>query len=195
MMRVPGVAALVAVAFAVLAGAREPSGPAALPDMGPAPEFTLVDQNGERFRLSSLRGKVVAIAFIYTSCPDVCALLTDKMARVRDDLGDAFGSDVAFVSITFDPARDTSDVLRDYAEAFDADTVGWFFLTGDEAVVHSVTAQYGVVAWAGTEGAIDHNLFTTLVDRRGRIRVQYAGYRFDPNEFRRDLIALTAEPR
>lgn len=194
-MRAPSVAALVFGVFVILAGADKPSGLAALPDMGLAPEFTLIDQNGERFRLSSLRGKVVAIAFIYTSCPDICSLLTDKMARARDDLGDAFGSDVAFLSITFDPARDTPDVLRDYAEAFDADTDGWFFLTGDEAAVHRVTAQYGVVTWAGAEGAIDHNLLTTLVDRRGRIRVQYAGYRFDPEEFRRDLIALMAEPR
>jgi protein SCO1/2 len=162
--------------------------------MGPAPDFVLVSQDGTEVGLASLRGKVVVVAFIYTSCSDVCPLLTEKMARVQDDLGESFGRDVAFVSITVDPERDTSEVLRAYAEAFDADPAGWFFLTGEVEAVRRVAARYGLVTIPGADDAIDHNLLTTLIDRRGTMRVQYLGHRFDPEELHLDLLALSAEP-
>ena len=96
--------------------------------------------------LSDFRGKVVAIAFIYTSCTDVCPMLTANMASVQDKLGSAFGSKIAFVSITVDPERDTPEVLKQYAENFGADLKGWSFLTGDPAIVREVGLKYGVIA-------------------------------------------------
>jgi protein SCO1/2 len=165
-----------------------------LPTIGAAPDFALISQDGREVTLHSLRGKVVAVAFIYTSCPDVCPMLTDKMARVQDELGADFGREVAFVSITVDPERDTPDVLKGYAEAFDADLAGWSFLSGEPAAVLDVARRYGVAVVAAADGAVDHTLLTTLVDRRGAMRVQYLGYRFDEAEFRRDLQSLVDEP-
>jgi protein SCO1 len=165
-----------------------------LPTIGPAPDFALTSQDGEEVTLESLRGKVLAVAFIYTWCPDICPMLTDKMARVQDELGADFGTEVAFVSITFDPERDTPEVLKEYAEAFDADLEGWSFLTGEPEIVREVARRYGVAVAAGPEGQIDHSLLTTLVDRHGTMRVQYLGYRFDPEEFRHDLLELVNEP-
>ena len=193
-MRAPSLLALVVLFFATLARAGSSSDLSTLPDMGPAPDFVLVSQDGTEVGLASLRGKVVVVAFIYTSCPDVCPLLTEKMARVQDDLGESFGRDVAFVSITVDPERDTSEVLRAYAEAFDADPAGWFFLTGEVEAVRRVAARYGLVTIPGADDAVDHNLLTTLIDRRGTMRVQYLGHRFDPEELHLDLLALSAEP-
>jgi protein SCO1/2 len=162
--------------------------------MGPAPDFMLTSQDGAEVGPALLRGKVVLVTFIYTWCPDNCPLLTDKMARVQDDLGESFGKDVAFVSITFDPERDTAEVLKAYAETFDADPAGWFFLTGEVEVVRQVAARYGVVTIAGADSGVDHNLLTTLIDRQGRMRVQYTGSQFDPEELLHDLLALVAEP-
>ncbi len=193
-MRAPSLLALVVLFFATLARAGGSSDLSTLPDMGPAPDFVLVSQDGTEVGLASLRGKVVVVAFIYTSCSDVCPLLTEKMARVQDNLGESFGRDVAFVSITVDPERDTSEVLRAYAEAFDADPAGWFFLTGEVEAVRRVAARYGLVTIPGADDAVDHNLLTTLIDRRGRMRVQYLGHRFDPEELHLDLLALSAEP-
>ena len=133
------------------------------------------------------------MAFIYTSCTDVCPLLTEKMAQVRDELGPDFGASITFVSITVDPERDTPEVLKGYAEAFGADQGGWHFLTGEPANIREVAQRYGVAASA-RDGNVDHTLLTSLVDRRGRLRVQYLGYRFDPDEFRRDLVGLVNEP-
>jgi protein SCO1 len=165
-----------------------------LPTIGAAPDFALTSQDGAEVTLAALRGKVVAVSFIYTSCPDICPMLTDKMARVQDALGTDFGSKVAFVSITVDPERDTPEVLKGYAEAFDAQLAGWSFLTGEPAKVLEVAHRYGVAVAKAADGGVDHTLLTTLIDRQGTMRVQYLGYRFDEEEFRRDLLSLVNEP-
>ena len=165
-----------------------------LPTIGAAFDFALTSQDGWEVTLASLRGKVVAVTFIYTWCPDVCPMLTDKMARVQDELGPDFGSKIAFVSITIDPERDTPEALKEYAAAFGADLAGWSFLTGPPAAVREVAHRYGVAVAPGADGQVDHTLLTTLVDRNGNMRVQYLGYRFDEEEFRHDLLSLMNEP-
>src|SRR5690349_6366515 len=84
-----------------------------LPVIGPAPSFALTAQDGTVVTLDQLRGKVVALTFIYTGCPDVCPLLTEKMAQVQGELGADFGAKIFFVSITLDPERDTPQVLHE----------------------------------------------------------------------------------
>ena len=166
-----------------------------LPTLGPAPDFALISQDGKEVALEDLRGKVIAVTFIYTWCPDVCPMLTDKMARVQDELGEDFGSRVAFVSITVDPERDSPEALKEYANAFDANLDGWSFLTGDPDAVREVARSYGVIVLpAAADEQIDHNTLTTLIDRRGIMRVQYIGSRFDVEEFRHDLLDLVNEP-
>ncbi|MEK0084254.1 SCO family protein [Benzoatithermus flavus] len=165
-----------------------------LPTIGSAPGFSLTAQDGSRLALPDLRGKVVAVAFIYASCADVCPLLTEKMAQVGDELGPDFGSSITFVSITVDPERDTPEVLEAYAKAFGADRGGWHFLTGEPAAVRDVARRYGVAVSGRPGEGVDHTLLTSLVDRRGMLRVQYLGARFDPEELRRDLLELVGEP-
>jgi len=166
-----------------------------LPAIGPAPDFTLTSQDGARVSLRDFRGKVVAVAFIFASCSTVCPILTNTMAHVQDKLGPAFGPRVAFVSITVDPEHDTPDVLKQYAQNFDANLNGWAFLTGDPAVVHEVERKYGVFARKTPKGDVDHTVLTSLVDPNGILRVQYLGVRFDPEEFRRDLLSLVDESK
>jgi protein SCO1 len=173
--------------------AHEGGGGGRLPVIGPAPPFTLTAQDGRQVALADLRGKVVAVAFIYTTCPDICPLLTQKMARVQDELGADFGAKVAFVSITLDPEHDTPTVLKDYAQAWGAKPGGWVFLTGSAAAVHDVTSRYGVFFQKNKDGSVDHSQLTSLIDAKGDMRVQYLGARFDPEEFRHDLLSLVGE--
>ena len=161
--------------------------------IGPAPTFALTSQDGKQVALADLRGKVVAVAFIYTGCPDVCPLLTDKMVRVQDELGADFGAKVAFVSISLDPEHDTPAVLKDYAQAWGAKPGGWLFLTGSVAAVRDVTRRYGVFFQKKEDGSVDHTQLTSLIDAKGEMRVQYLGARFDPEEFRHDLLSLVGE--
>jgi protein SCO1 len=167
---------------------------ARLPTIGPAPDFVLTSQDGVRVSLGDYRGKVLAVTFIFASCTDTCPLLTAKMAQVQDELGADFGPRIAFASITVDPERDTPDVLKEYAQAFDADPAGWVFLTGDAAAIREVERRYGIFAEKTAGGDVDHTFLTSLVDPRGMLRVQYLGVRFDPEEFRRDLLSLLDEP-
>jgi protein SCO1 len=164
----------------------------ALPEIGPAPAFSLMSQDGEPFSLADLRGKVVAVSFIYTQCPDICPLLTQKMVQVQDELGADFGTRVQFVSITLDPERDTEEVLKDYAQFWGAKADGWNFLTGAPDAVHEVVRRYGVY-FSKHADSVDHSQLTSIIDGKGTMRVQYLGARFDPEEFRRDLLSLVAQ--
>jgi protein SCO1 len=182
--------ALALFAFPAGLSAHEAGGDKRLPVIGPAPNFTLTSQDGKPVSLADLRGKVVALTFIYTECPDICPLLTQKMVRVQDELGADFGAKVAFVSISLDPEHDTPEILKDYAEFWGARLDGWSFLTDSAEAVRDVTRRYGVFFAKKEDGSVEHSQLTTLVDADGQMRVQYLGVRFDPEEFRRDLVSL-----
>jgi len=162
-----------------------------LSKIGPAPGFTLTDQDGRRVALQDLRGKVLAITFIFASCADTCPLLTAKMAGLQDRLGADFGPRVHFVSITVDPERDTPEVLKRYAEAHGANPAGWAFLTGTPAEIDEVARRYGIFHKKTPGGDVDHTFLTSLVDQSGTLRVQYMGIRFNPDEMLRDLQSLS----
>lgn len=164
-----------------------------LAEIGPAPAFSLATAAGGRLGLAELRGKVVAVTFIYATCVDTCPLLTAKLATIRQRLGRDFGPRVAFVSITVDPERDTPDVLKNYAVAHGVNGPGWAFLTGTPAEIQEVARRYGVFAKRTQRGDVDHTFLTSLVDAGGTLRVQYMGVRFDPDEMLRDLRSLLRE--
>ncbi len=166
-----------------------------LSKIGPAPEFTLTDQDGKRIALKDLRGKVLAITFIFASCADTCPLLTAKMAGLQNRLGAEFGPQVYFVSITVDPQRDTPEILKRYAEAHRANPAGWAFLTGTPAEIREVARRYGIFYKKTPRGDVDHTFLTSLVDRSGTLRVQYMGIRFDSDEMLRDLQSLSGEEK
>jgi protein SCO1/2 len=193
-----GLGALAAVMLAVgllmpSVGSRPDGQPSPLPKIGPAPEFALISQDAAPVKLSDFRGKVVAVTFIYTLCSSTCPVLTPLMVRVQDELGSEFGKKIAFASITVDPERDTPETLKLYAQSYGADFAGWSFLTGPAAAIKEVTRRYGVFASQAANGDIDHTFLTSIIDRNGFLRVQYLGARFDPDEFRRDLLSLARE--
>ena len=161
-----------------------------LPKIGPAPDFALTSQDGASVALSDFRGKVVAVTFIFTRCTDTCPVLTPMMSFVQDRLGRDFGQKIVFISVTVDPEHDTPEVLKEYAGAFGADPAGWFFLTGAPDRIRDLTRRYGVFASKAADGGVEHSFLTSIIDPQGTLRVQYLGVRFDPEEFRRDLLSL-----
>lgn len=164
-----------------------------LPLIGPAPAFALDSARGPRVALADLRGKVMALTFVFTTCTDSCPILTAKMAEIGRSLGSDFGSKVAFVAISVDPLNDTPARLRDYATAHRADGPGWYFLTGAPRDIEAVVRRYGAYAKTTGSGSVDHLFLTSLIDRAGMLRVQYLGTRFDPREMQRDLELLLRE--
>jgi protein SCO1/2 len=184
--------AAVAIIFSVAIGSGAAGGES-LPKIGPAPEFTLTKQDGKRLALKELRGKVLAITFIFASCTDTCPLLTAKMAGIQNRLGAAFGPQAFFLSITVDPERDTPAVLKRYAKAHKANMAGWAFLTGSPAEIREAARRYGIYYKKRPRGDVDHTFLTSLADQNGILRVQYVGVRFNPDEMLRDLQGLLRE--
>jgi len=181
---------LLAALFAppLVFGQRQP-----LPVIGDAPAFVLVDQRGRRVSLADLRGKVLALSFVFTTCSDTCPVVTAKLADLQRRLDGDFGRRVHFISVSVDPLTDTPQRLRAYAAKFNADTAGWSFLTGTPAQIDDVVRGFGAYARRPERGAVDHLNLTSLIDPRGRLRVQYLGYRFRVDELLADLQALLRE--
>src|SRR5579885_2079246 len=99
----------------------------------PFPDFALDDADGRRVTLASLRGKVVVLNFIYTSCPDVCPLHSELFARLQKDIATGhMARRVAFVSVSVDPARDTPARMKQYGPQHGLDPANWLFLTSDQ---------------------------------------------------------------
>jgi protein SCO1/2 len=143
------------------------------------PDFQLVDQNGRTFRADDLRGKVVAIDFIYTRCPlpDVCPRLSANFAMLQRQFREHAGDSLLLLSVTVDPEFDTPPVLAEYAHRWAAGS-GWRFLTGDVA---ALAASLGEIYWA-EEGSIGHNSTTSIIGRDGRLAAQVEGSNYRPDQ-------------
>jgi len=126
------------------------SGPARLladDPSGRIPNVMLTTQDGVdvRFYDDLVKGKIVAINLIYTTCQYACPLETARMAQVQKVLGDRMGREIFFYSITIDPEHDTPPVLKAYAEKFHAGP-GWKFLTGKQADIDLISKRLGLYA-------------------------------------------------
>ena len=134
-----------------------------------APDFTLQGSNGNLLRLSAYRGRVVVLAFGFTSCPAICPTTLATLARMRKDLGDD-AKDVQVVYVTVDPQRDTVEKLKAFLGAFDPAFAGG---TGTEEQLAAVRKDYGVDAKkveAGDSYAYVHSSYTYFVDQAGKLR-------------------------
>lgn len=166
-------------------------------DFEPAPNFTLTDQFGRRISLSDLRGKVVALTFLYTSCPDTCPLVTSKLASLHDEFADR-AEDLAFVIVSVDPERDTVSKVRQYLEDRGSEKK-LIFLTGDESDLRRVWRDYsiGVIKQPPSEGhgsfyEVSHVDVLYLIDKEGRARTLIQGD-FQLEDLSRDLRLLLDE--
>src|SRR3954470_4971947 len=109
------------------------------------PNVTLTTQHGEKVRFYDdlIKGKIVAVNLIYTTCKYACPLETARLAQVQKLLGARMGRDVFFYSITIDPEHDTPQVLERYARTFDAGP-GWLFLTGKQEDIDLISRKTGL---------------------------------------------------
>jgi protein SCO1/2 len=117
-----------------------PDASAELPILPIGGDFTLTDQDGQLFTLSSLRGKVVLVFFGYTMCPDACPTTLSKLSSATTKLAPEERSRVKVVYVTVDPERDTPPVMKEHLGYFGVDAIG---LTGSLEEIAKVAAQFG----------------------------------------------------
>jgi protein SCO1 len=137
--------------------------------------FTLIDEHGARFALDKLAGKVVVVAFAYTTCVDVCPLITAALRQTQIALGPQERSEVQLLSITTDPEIDSPKMLSAYAKRYSAELNNWAFLTGDRAALAQVWKNFGVGVKRRARGLFDHTPLTAIVDQSKTMRFAYIG--------------------
>jgi protein SCO1/2 len=160
-----------------------------------APDFALEDASGHAVRLQDLREKVVVLWFIYASCPDVCPLQSEAIAAIQKMVNQTPMRDrVTFVSITTDPARDTSQVLKDYGPSHGLDPVNWLFLTSGENrpdATRGLADRFGLKFTLTPDGEQMHGVVTHLIDKSGHIRARYHSLKFNKTSVLLYINALT----
>ncbi len=147
------------------------------------PDFTLIDQNRRSVTFSHFAGKVVAITFIYTSCPlpNFCFKMSNNFGVVQKRFAHRMDKDLVLLSITFDPEHDQPEVLAEYARTWTKDETGWYFLTGPLTDVQKVCWSFGMNFWQD-EGFLTHSLHTVVIDRQGRIAANLEGNEYTPKQ-------------
>ena len=140
-----------------------------------APDCVLTDQDGRRFALRDLRGKAILVAFIYTSCPDVCPLMFNAVTAVQRRVQAEGYGDVVSVFVTTDPEVDSPEVLKTFAMRRGSDLSATALLTGNSDELRAVWSGFGVKVTRLARGLVDHSPLTVLIDARGVIRYRYLG--------------------
>ncbi|MFB6802093.1 SCO family protein [Peribacillus butanolivorans] len=140
--------------------------------------FSYIDQEGEPFSKSDLKGKVWVTDFIFTSCEDVCLPMTSNMSKLQKMLKDEGISDVEFVSFSVDPEIDKPDVLKKFGDQFNVDYGNWHFLTGygqEEIEQFALENFKTLVKKPENEDQVIHQTSFFLVDQDGKIIQEYTG--------------------
>jgi protein SCO1/2 len=158
-----------------------------------ARDFKLTDHNGRVRTLADFKGKVVAMFFGYTHCPDVCPTTLSDFAAALKLMGPQ-AEQVQVIFVTLDPQRDTPQLLKQYVPAFNPGFLGMFT---DAASLKQIAQEYKVVYQKTSvkgpdDYLIDHSAGTYVYDQQGRIRL-LVPYGSNPDAIAQDLKTLLAQ--
>jgi protein SCO1/2 len=164
----------------------------------PAPDFTLTTQEGSKLSSSDVKGNILLVSFIFTTCNGTCPATTHRMSQIQEELKTRNllkDGRVRLLSISLDPVRDTPEVLRGYMKLYDADTALWTFLTGPPDQVAGVVKNWGMWAKPAANGQLDHPSRIFLVDPQYRIREIYNLNFLKPKWVVQDIELLLKESK
>jgi len=158
----------------------DPSANAKIVQVGqPVPDFTLTDQAREITHLSQFRGKVVALTFTYSRCPNpnYCFRLSNNLSILERRFRARIGTNLMLVTIVIDPDQDRDKALERYANTWKADPAAWRFLTGTVEEVRAAAEPFGMNFW-NDEGFVTHSFHTVVIDRDGNLAANMEGNQF-----------------
>jgi len=160
-----------------------------------APDFTLRDTSGRIVSLSDYRGRAVLLAFIFTTCPGVCPLISQQMANLQANLkaNGLFNLKANLISVTVDPETDSAAKLREYAASYGADLSGWRFLRETPDRTKPVLTSYDEWTRLLPKGEIDHPARVYLIDQQGNIREIYSLAFFNEKQAFIDMRVLISQ--
>lgn len=147
-----------------------------LPVIGPVESFSMENVDGRTITLGDTHGQVRLFYFFFSNCPDVCPLTTFRLSQVQDILKEKglFGKDASFISMTFDPERDTLEAMKAFGDKFKADYNGWYFLRGDQQQTMDLAMNsFKTLITKDQSGNFVHADLIGMVDRNGNLREIY----------------------
>lgn len=136
-------------------------------------ETPLLDQHGRtlKFKSEALGERIAVIGFVYTTCTTVCPVVSAVMAQVQDKLGARLGRDVALVTVTVDPVRDTPARMKEYGAKLGSGA-GWTWLTGPKPQVDEVLKVFG----AYTPNFTEHPALVLVGDAKSGKWLRFYGF-------------------
>lgn len=135
----------------------------------PLPDVTLEDQDGRRFKLSDLEGRLLAVDFIYTRCATFCIVLGNTLQAIQDQLDGGQSEDILLLSISFDPEQDTPERLREYGRRFSAGDHWRLARVVEPVALSAVLDAFGITVIPDGLGGFEHNAAVHIVNREGRL--------------------------
>ncbi len=164
----------------------------------PLPSVTLVDQDGRRFRLADLRGKALALTFIYTRCPlpDYCPLMMKNFQRAEALLvaDPVLRAGSRLLTVSFDPQHDTPQLLRRFGAGFqvtDPPFTHWTLATGEAQAIRTL-GEALELSYVEESRTFTHNLRTAVVGPDGKLRRLFRGNAWQPEELVAELRKAAA---
>ena len=139
-------------------------------------DFLLTNQNGELISQEFYQNKIYIADFFFTTCPDICPIMTENMSYLQNELKDQV--DVMLVSFSVTPQVDTVDVLRSYANLKGVDDSKWNLFTGNKKDIYELARKSFLVAKNDGDGGrydMIHTENFVLIDKESRIRGFYDG--------------------
>ena len=137
------------------------------------PQYHFTNELGNAVSLKELKGKALAIDFIFTTCPfpTMCPRLSQNFSETQKKLKEMPNAPTNWhlLTISFDPEKDTPAVLKNYAGRFSYDPQHWSFLTGDLMEITAIAEQFGQMFWR-EGGSISHNARTVVIDADGKVQ-------------------------
>src|SRR5262245_8417356 len=182
--------------LAALLSAGSGDGASRLAVIRQAADFTLTTQDEKSLKLADLRGKVLLVSFIFTTCNGSCPATTHRMSQAAQALekeGLFKDDQVRLLSITLDPKRAPPEALRRYMHLDDLDATHSNFRTGPTAQVEKVIAAWGMWVKEAPQGQLDHPSRVFLLDGGGRVREVYNLEYFKPAWVLEDVKLLLKE--
>ena len=162
--------------------------------------YQLINQDSANVTFPDvIKGHITVLGFIYTHCPDICPMTTHNMYLTEKRLKEQGIDDVKFVGISFDPDRDTPEVLTKFAEVRDISFKNWILLTGKKEIVEDLLKRFDVKAiktdqTVDEEGIPEYSMMHTdrisLVDENGILRKNYKGSTLNLDEIIEDIKTL-----
>ncbi|SKB46753.1 protein SCO1/2 [Salegentibacter holothuriorum] len=142
-----------------------------------APDFQLINQEGDTITSEDYLGKVYVAEFFFTTCPTICPIMNQNLVEVQSEFKDR--NDFGIASFSIDPKHDTPEVLKSYAENYGIDHPNWNLLTGEKDAIYGL-ANGGFNIYAGENsevpGGFAHQGLFALVDKEGYIRSRLDKY-------------------